>query len=242
MFNHIKILSFLFFLSISLIASAQQTVISKNTLPKRIQATYEVTKNGQPFAKVHELFVATENVYKIESITKGVGVYALFGERQLTSVGDVTAQGLKPTRFELHQGSNAKRSLSADFDWAKQNLIMTVKGQPKEAPLAQGTQDLASYAYQFMFLPAPLKDAITVSLTTGKKLNQYQYRINVEPEMIDSAGASYKTLHLAPSEQNNTETKELWLAVEYYYVPVRILMVDDHGQKLEQTLIELYVE
>ncbi len=242
MFNHIKILSFLFFLSISLIASAQQTVISKNTLPKRIQAAYEVTKNGQPFAKVHELFVATENVYKIESITKGVGVYALFGERQLTSVGDVTAQGLKPTRFELHQGSNAKRSLSADFDWAKQNLIMTVKGQPKEAPLAQGTQDLASYAYQFMFLPAPLKDAITVSLTTGKKLNQYQYRINVEPEMIDSAGASYKTLHLAPSEQNNTETKELWLAVEYYYVPVRILMVDDHGQKLEQTLIELYVE
>lgn len=239
MFNHIKSLGLaFFFLSVSSIAFAQQAVV----LPKRIQASYEVTKNGQPFAKVHELFVVTENTYKIESITKGIGVYALFGERQLTSVGEVTAQGLKPTRFELHQGDNAKKSLLADFDWAKQSLRMTVKGKLKEAALTQGTQDLASYAYQFMFLPALLKDAITVSLTTGKKLNQYQYKINAEPEAIESAGTQYKTLHLVPPEQNKAETKELWLAVEHHYVPVRILMIDDNGQKLEQTLIELHVE
>lgn len=242
MFNHIKILSLAFLLSVSSIAFAQQTVIPKNTLPKRIQATYEVTKNGQPFAKVHEQFVVTDNAYKIESVTKGIGVYALFGERQLTSVGEVTAQGLKPTRFELQQGDNAKKSLLADFDWAKKNLTMTVKGKAKAASLEQGTQDLASYAYQFMFLPAPLKDAVTVTLTTGKKLNHYQYKINPELEVINSAGVQYKALHLVPPAQNKSETKELWLAVEHYYVPVRILMVDDNEQKLEQTLIELHVE
>ncbi len=242
MFNHIKILSLAFFLSVSSIAFAQQTVTPPNTLPKRIQAVYEVTKNGQPFAKVHEQFVVTDNAYKIESVTKGIGVYALFGERQLSSVGEVTAQGLKPARFELQQGDNAKKSLSADFDWAKQNLTMTVKGKVKEAGLAQGTQDLASYAYQFMFLPVPLKDAVNVTLTTGKKLNQYQYKINPELEVINSAGVQYKALHLVPPEQNKPETKELWLATEHYYVPVRILMIDDNGQKLEQTLIELHVE
>ena len=241
MFNHIKLLSFAVLLSITS-AMAEQPTISNADLPKRIQAVYEVTKNGQPFAKVHEQFTVSNGSYKVESITKGIGVYALFGERVLTSSGEVTAQGLKPARFELRQGDNPKKALLSDFDWAKQNLRMTVKGKLKEAPLTAGTQDLASYAYQFMYLPAPLKGDITVVLTTGKKLNQYQYHINPEPETIAGEGVQYKTLHLAPPAQDTQETKELWLAADYHYVPVRILMVDDNGQKLQQTLTELHIE
>lgn len=241
MFNHIKLLSFaVLFLATSVMA--EPAAVSNAALPKRIQAVYEVTKNGQPFAKVHEQFAVSGSTYKVDSVTKGIGVYALFGERVLTSNGELTAQGLKPSRFELRQGDNPKKALLADFDWARQNLRMTVKGKLKEAPLAVGTQDLASFAYQFMYLQAPLKGDITVTLTTGKKLNQYQYHINPEPEIVSSAGVQYKTLHLAPPAQDTQETKELWLAADYHYVPVKILMVDDNGQKLEQTLTELHIE
>lgn len=241
MFKHIKLLSFALLLSVTS-AMAEQAAISNAALPKRIQAVYEVTKNGQPFAKVHEQFAVNGSNYKIESVTKGIGVYALFGERVLTSQGEVTAHGLKPDRFELRQGDNPKKTLLADFDWAKQNLRMTVKGKLKEAPLSAGTQDLASFAYQFMYLPAPLKGDITVTLTTGKKLNQYQYHIQPETELIDGAGVQYKALHLAQPVQDSEETKELWLAADYHYVPVKILMVDDNGQKLEQILTELHIE
>lgn len=241
MFNHIKLLSFaVLFLATSVMA--EPAAVSNAALPKRIQAVYEVTKNGQPFAKVHEQFAVSGSTYKVDSITKGIGVYALFGERVLTSNGELTAQGLKPSRFELRQGDNPKKALLADFDWARQNLRMTVKGKLKEAPLAVGTQDLASFAYQFMYLSAQLKGDITVTLTTGKKLNQYQYHINPEAETIAGGGVQYKTLHLAPPEQDKQETKELWLAADYHYVPVKILMVDDNGQKLEQTLTELHIE
>ena len=240
-FNYIKLSSFALLFAVTS-AMAEPAVISNAALPKRIQAVYEVTKNGQPFAKVHEQFTVSSGSYKVESITKGIGVYALFGERVLTSSGEVTAQGLKPIRFELRQGDNPKRALQADFDWAKQNLRMTVKGKLKEAPLMAGTQDLASFAYQFMYLPVPLKGDITVTLTTGKKLNQYQYHINPDSEMIDGGAVQYKTLHLALPAQDTQETKELWLAADYHYVPVRILMVDDNGQKLEQTLTELHIE
>ena len=215
---------------------------AQDALPKRIQANYAVTKNGQPFATVKEQFVVNGSTYKIESITKGIGVYALFGERKLTSAGEVTANGLKPAHFELQQGDNPKKALVTDFDWPKNTLHMLVKGKSKDAVLSEGTQDLASYAYQFMFLPKPLKDAITVNLTTGKKLNQYPYKINSEQTPIESAGTQYKTLHLIPLEQNTTETKELWLSTEHHYVPVRILLIDDNGQKLEQTLTELHVD
>lgn len=249
MFRHISVLS-LALLCMATVATAapQETSVqaasSKFTPPKLIQASYEVTKNGQPFAKVHEQFSVTGNAYKVESITKGIGVYALFGERKLISNGEVTSQGLKPSHFELHQGDNPKKALFADFDWAKSTLRMLVKGSPKDAELTPGTQDLASYAYQFMFLPAPLKDAITVTLTTGKKLNQYQYKINADQELINGAGTQYKTLHLVQLEQNKpqTETKELWLAAEHHYLPVRILMVDENGAKIEQTLTELHVD
>lgn len=249
-FNHIKVLVlvlakplfFFLLLFANALAFAQQPTSPNPMLPKRIQAIYEVTKNGQPFAKVHEQFEVVGKTYKVESVTKGMGIYALFGERTLTSIGKVSAQGLWPSHFELHQGDNAKKTLLADFDWAKQTLMMTVKGKVKTAKINAGTQDLASFAYQFMFLPAPLKDAVNVSLTTGKKLNEYQYKIKSELEVIASAGVQYKALHLVPQEQNKPETKELWLSTEHYYVPVRIMMIDDNEQKLEQTLIELHVE
>lgn len=246
MLNHIKKITLckLFMLAMLLptAAVAEQAVLSNAALPKRIQAVYAVTKDGQPFAKVYEQFTVNGNAYQVESVTKGSGVYALFGERVLNSRGELTAQGLVPTRFELHQGDNAKKTLLADFDWVNQNLRMTVKGKLKEATLVTGTQDLASFAYQFMYMPAQLTSDITVTLTTGKKLNQYQYRISPEPEIVSSAGEQYRTLHLAPPVQEGQETKELWLAADYHYVPVKILMVDDNGQKLEQTLTELHIE
>lgn len=242
MSRHVRILSLVFCFAAVTLSGA--VLAAQAGLPKHIQANYEVTKNGQPFARVKEDFAVTGNTYKVESITKGLGIYALFGERKLTSTGEVTAGGLKPIHFELQQGDNPQKALIADFNWPKNTLRMLVKGSAQDVALTAGTQDLASYAYQFMFLPAPLKDAITVNLTTGKKLNQYPYKINAEQEVLDVAGVQYKTLHLVPPEQNKpqTETKELWLSAEHHYVPVRIMMIDEHGQKLEQTLTELHVE
>lgn len=213
------------------------------TPPKLIKASYEVSKNGQPFAKVKEQFIISGNSYKLESVTKGIGVYALFGERKLISNGEVTAEGLKPAHFELHQGDNAKKSLHSDFDWSQKTLHMKIKNTVKDAALTPGVLDLASYPYQFMFNPAALKDTITVTLTTGKKLNQYPYRVSAEPEQIESAGTQYKTLHLVPvQDKSETETKELWLGIEQHYLPIRIMMVDENGEKLVQTMTDLHLE
>jgi len=213
-------------------------IASPQTLPSSLQLHYAVTKNGQPFANVKESYVVSGNTYKIESITKGIGVYALFGERQLTSVGDVTKEGLKPKTFELHQGDNEKKSLLAQFDWAQNKLSMLAKGKEKTAELTAGTQDLASYAYQFMFNKDAIKNTVSVQLTTGKKLNNYDYLVT--PTSLEIAGKTVQTLHLTPvKSENTTETKELWLAAEYHYLPVRILLVDENGQTLEQTLTEL---
>lgn len=206
-------------------------------LPKNIQLEYDVARNGKLFAQVKETFTQDGKQYRIKSVTKGLGIYALMGERVLVSNGAVTKNGLKPMHFELHQGKGSKKTLIADFDWPRNQLRMQVKGETKTEKLTVGTQDLASYVYQFMFRP-PGKDAVDVTLTTGKSLKQYHYRIIAR----DVAVASYKTLHISNEATAGEEKKQLWLAQEQYYLPVRYKLTDEDGENFEQTLTKLSIQ
>lgn len=146
----------------NLIFANQVFAKSAQALPKNIQLEYELRRGGKLMAKVKENFSQDGKQYKITSVTKGVGIYALMGERQLQSVGEVTKEGLKPKHFELHQGDNAKKTLINDFDWEKSSLNMTIKGESSNVTLEKGTQDLLSYAYQFMFAPPISQNDINI--------------------------------------------------------------------------------
>ena len=211
-----------------------------HALPKNIQLEYDVSRNGKRFAVLKESFTQNGKQYRIKSVTKGLGVYALMGERKLTSTGAVTKQGLKPSHFELRQGNNDKKTLIADFDWAKNKLTMQIKGELEVKPLSAGTQDLASYIYQFMFNP-PAKDSVNVTLTTGKALHQYTYKVMARGKGIDAAKASFKTLHISNEAAANEDKKQLWLAEDQFYLPVRYQLTDD-GDEFVQILTKIHVE
>ena len=53
-------------------------------LPKTVQLEYDVARDGKLFARVKESFTQNGKQYRIQSVTKGVGIYALLGERKLT--------------------------------------------------------------------------------------------------------------------------------------------------------------
>jgi hypothetical protein len=230
----LKLTQFIIFL---LVLSAGQV----QALPKNIQLEYEVARNGKQFATLKETFTQNGKQYRIKSVTKGTGVYALMGERTLTSVGTVTKDGLKPSHFELHQGKSSKKSLVADFNWAKSTLNMQVKGEKRTEVLEKGTQDLVSYAYQFMFNP-PTKSEVKVTLTTGKKLNQYQYKVIARGLKLETPVASYKTLHISNEAAAGEDKKQLWLAEDQYYLPVRYMLTDEDGENFVQTLTKIHVE
>lgn len=219
---------------------------SASALPKSIQLEYDLSRDGEQFAKVTESFTQKGKQYHIKSVTKGLGVYALMGERVLTSTGEVTKAGLKPSHFELHQGNSAKRTLIADFNWAKSQLMMQVKGETRTENLTPGTQDLASYVYQFMYsLPKKNEsksELVKVTLTTGKKLNQYHYKVLARGAKLDAANKSFKTLHIANQAAAGDEKKQLWLAEDQFYLPVRYSLTDENGDSFEQTLTKIHVE
>lgn len=210
-------------------------------LPKSVQLEYDVARDGELFARVKENFTQNGKQYRIQSVTKGVGIYALMGDRKLTSTGAVTKAGLKPNHFELHQGKNDNKTLIADFDWTKNTLTMQKKDEKNIEKLNAGTQDLISYAYQFMFSP-PAKDEVTVTISTGKKLNVYQYKVLARSATLSLAKTNYKTLQLTNEAVAGQDKKQLWLAQDHFYLPVRYQLTGDDGNSYEQTLTKIHVE
>ncbi len=209
--------------------------------PKKIELEYEVSRNGHTFGTVQESYTQEGSQYQIISTTKGDGLYALLGERVLTSKGTVTKAGLVPTEFKLKRGDNEKKSLAASFDWTTNTLNMLVKGDIRKEKLSPGAQDLASYAYQFMFTP-PTGEQVSVALTTGKKFDQYVYNIESSDTALNLAGTQYETVHLVNAEADGKKKKELWLARSKYYIPVKYLVVDDDGDKIEQVLTKIIIK
>lgn len=227
-----KSLFALFFLLVSSVAGAAP--------PQKITAIYEATRNGQPFATVTETYQQEGSRYRLQSLTKGIGVYALFGVRKLTSAGEVTADGLKPSRFEQQQGD--KKPIAAAFDWESNTLSLIGKKQTTTVDLEPGAQDLASFAYQFMF-HAPAGEEFSLPVTTGKKLRTYQYRVVSHDEALEGAlGGSLKTIHLASMTQNQNDEKELWLASDKHHLPAKLVFRDDNGARIEQVLTSLTFE
>jgi hypothetical protein len=224
-------------LCISFICLASTSIVQAE--PKNILLEYDVTRNGKPFAKVKEQYKQDGKSYQIESVTKGIGFYALFGERKMLSKGEVTNEGLKPEHFELTQSDNPNKNLLAEFDWTKKSLVMLVKGETKSEQLSAGTQDLASYAYQFMFVP-PKSDGISVTLTTGKKLNQYTYKTSAQGQSITLSGVDYKTTLIESSSDKGK--KSIWLSESNYYLPVRYQLHDENGELLEQSLTKIQMD
>jgi len=210
--------------------------------PKNVTLTYQATRNGKPFANVTETFKQIGDQYVIESVTEGLGLAALFGKRILKSEGIVTAEGLEPKHFEQHQGDNEKKAVYADFDWVTNQLIMKNKGNVTMEPLAKGTQDVASFPYQWMLFP-PKADQISLPITTGKKQRIYSYKAVESDVSLTVESGQFKTLHLSNmSEAGGGNEKEFWLAVDRFYLPIKIIMREENGTTIEQTLTSMHID
>lgn len=210
--------------------------------PQQITATYSLTKQGQQIGTITESFKQIEGRYQLESITSAIGIYALFmkGKIRLISDGEITDSGLRPRHFEHHRAADPAKTVQADFDWEKMNLAHRFDGKTESVALEPGTQDRISLQYQFMFAP-PGKDDIRLFMTTGKKLNLYHYKLAGEEKITTPAG-QFQAIHLVKQRTADEDGTEIWLAKKRHYFPVRIIVEEHKGGKLEQNLTSLTFE
>lgn len=210
--------------------------------PKLVKATYVGFMNGMSIGTITEHFESDGASYRVVSETKPVGLAALMQRQPLrfSSSGHVGRDGLHPALFEGRRGANDAPQVAAEFDWSQGNLVMKYSGRTETASLQPGTQDRLSVMYQFMFLPAERLRQLEFAMTNGRKLDRYRYRATPDVE-VDTGLGRLKTLHLVKQREGNETATEVWLSPQHQNFPVKLLVVEREGMRLEQVIQSLEV-
>jgi len=213
--------------------------------PTHIEASYDVITKGIKIATITEKFTRTGNQYRIENVTKPVGLLALFKPDTLNAVskGDITAQGLRPQNYVYKRSQETTKNTEANFDWDQSTVMLNDHNGQRVEPISAGTQDRLSVEYQFRYVSSlrERKDVI-IYITNGSKIDKRQYLIHPKQQMLTVPLGKLETLYLStPPEEGSAWKTEIWLSVENGNFPCKITVTEDNGDKLTQVLTALSI-
>ena len=184
--------------------------------PQRVEIGYEVARNGLVLAEVSQRLEHDGRSYRLSETTRGKGAFARRGEAERSSQGAVVADGLRPRKFEDKRPG--RDALHVDFDPAAKTATAL-------------RQDRLSFIWTFAF--APPKGPVTVSVADGKDATSYTY----EPagrERVKTPAGEFDALKLVKRKVHpDDKGTEIWLAVKRSYLPVRLLVIDKDGTRLD---------
>ena len=209
---------------------------------KKVVIDYDVRRSldGSPVGAARTMyFLGENNQYSIKNEVEAKGFVSLFYWNKLvqTSDGIVTPEGLKPKNYHYQFGS--KIDNYAIFDWESKKIITTISGKTSEFDMLEGSQDMLSFMYQFMFEPPLTK--MKIFITNGKNYKPYDYSY-IGEEIIETEMDKILTMHIAKFNYNNEERIDLWLAKDYRYLPVKIRKTEKDGSILDQTAKKIETE
>lgn len=210
-------------------------------VPGQVAIEYQILrKGGVAGVERHRYEAKADGSYLLTSLAEAKGLLALaLSDLVQRSEGQVTPQGLRPTSYLYQYGKNADKAQKASFDWAGRQLTMESGSRRQTVDLQEGTQDLMSFMYQFMFVP-PLQD-LQLAVTNGKKLKVYNYGFEGEETLTTRMGP-LRTLHIGKSGSDGEEKTDMWLAADYHYLPVKISKTEKDGTVTERIATHLQIQ
>lgn len=178
-----------------------------------------------------------ESKYQLTWEVKATGLLGLvYPNLVQTSQGNVIETGLQPQLYMYQFGNKADKTYEASFNWSDKMLTLkTAKGE-KHSDVSDNAQDFLSFMYQFMFVP-PLS-SMQMTLTNGKKIAVYDYAFEGE-ETLKLPFGEIKTYHIKHAKTDSEDKTELWLAMDYQYLPVKIRKTEKNGTVIEQVATAL---
>jgi len=184
--------------------------------PQKIEIVYEVSRNDLVLAEVTQRLEHDGHSYRLTETTKGRGLLALRGDADRASQGMVAGDGLRPAKFEDKR--SGRDSLHVEFDPAS-----------KTPTLQQ--QDQLSLMWSFAF--APPRAAAAVSVADGKRVTSYTYQ-PAGRERVKTPAGEFEALKFVKRRDNpKDKVTEVWFAIDRQNIPVRILVVDKDGNRID---------
>jgi len=209
----------------------------------KIEASFDVIGFGMTLANINETFTRTEDNYRIESITKAVGLLAQLKPEtiRVVSQGKITPQGLRPLSFSLTRVADTHKNASAKFDWEKAILTHNDYKGLQDFPLLKGTQDKLSVLYHLPLLLQTGETEFKFSMTDGNNLENYIFNLASETQNVRVPMGKFKARIISNTPIGETVKYEIWMAAEHDNLPCKIVVTDDKGGKLTQVLTGLTI-
>jgi hypothetical protein len=205
--------------------------------PSRIEVSYDVLKGSFKGITITETYTRTQDHYRIERVSKAVGLLAIFKPETIreTSEGTLTTKGLRPNTYIQKRELDTERNTRADFDWSAKHITLTGSNGSHTFPLSAGAQDLLSAMYQFMFIQLKNVTSLSFDMTNGRKVDIYDYRITQGQKVTVPLG-TFKALYVASVPEPGANRTEIWLAEDHANFPYKMVITDKDGGQLSQVI------
>ena len=209
---------------------------------QKLSLTYDVSYNGVVAAELTEVIEHDGKNFSLSSEGRGKGIGALLyrGAAKRACRGEITRDGLRPLEYRDQRGD--KPAVMAKFDWIRHTLTQEHDGKNETTSMTLPLQDRLSFLYNFAFQPSPdLKPGkeIKVTLTDGKGLTRFHYNV-AGREMLKTPAGELETVRLVKQRDNEDDKgTEIWFASGRNYLPVRILLTDKDGVRIDQVLTHI---
>jgi len=162
--------------------------------------------------------------YEIQSSTEATGFFvsAFAGVIYQQSVGEITEEGLRPATFTIRRGEGVTET--AEFQRDTNSLQFRGRRESRVMPLQRDTQDMQSFLFQLALDAPRIADAggnIDVLVTNARKVYRYQFK-KIGIETVDTRMGKIETIRLVSDAATPEDAYEVWLAPQYFYLPVKI--------------------
>lgn len=201
--------------------------------PAQAEITYDLIRNGSKVAEMVERLEHANGRYQLTETLKGKGIYALLGKAKRTSQGNVVADGLRPLQFEDER--SGRDTARAWFDWNAGTVTMRYKGASRTEPMPPNPHDSLSSLLVLSF--APPREAVTMHVINGRGMSTHVYR-PLGQERVTIPAGEFDSLKLGREKQNGRV--EIWLAIAYGLLPVRLLVEED-GARYDQVATRISI-
>jgi len=160
----------------------------------------------------------------------------VFGKRSQTSVGQMGASGLLPTRF----GDQFRQEQAAHFDRTK-GLLVYSANTPSQA-IEEGAQDRVSLFVQMAAAMAgtPALRAegqqLSLQVVSAKQAEVWTFAVlGTEKIKLPVGDVDSLKLHRVPRNEYDQKI-DIWFSPAHGYLPARIRIIQANGDVIEETL------
>lgn len=217
----------------------QLTVPSTATLPSStVRLTYTVSGSAKGFHfSANATLLWQPHGQRYTARTEMTAF--LLGTRSQTSTGTLGPAGLRPERFV----DKARQERAITFD-RTQNLVR-LEGTELTAPMPEQVQDKLSVMLQMSALLAALPnppqpgDSWTLPVAGSPGVENWVFRYEGSETLALPAGPLPTWRLQRSAERPNDPSTTLWFAPTLHHLPVRTLLEQNNGDRVDQQLSAL---